>query len=62
MKKWITYHGAAINLSYDPQAFQGMIPCGFSANTMISLEEILDHPIDTLEFKKILREELEKIL
>ena len=62
VKKWITYHGAAINLSYDPQAFQGMIPCGFSANTMISLEEILDHPSDTLEFKKILREELEKIL
>lgn len=60
VKKWITYHGAAINLSRDPRAFQGMIPCGFSAATMISLEEVLDRPVETSEFKKILREELER--
>lgn len=62
VKKWVTYHGAAINLHFDPQAFQGMNPCGFTAQTMISLEQILDRPVDGVEFRNILRAELEKIL
>src|SRR5690606_9542350 len=38
VKKWVTYHGAAINLEYDPAAFQGLNPCGFQSSTMVSLE------------------------
>ena len=41
VKKWVTYHGVAINIQKDPMAFQGISPCGFSTNTMISLEEVL---------------------
>ena len=41
VKKWVCYHGIAINILKDPTAFQGISPCGFTANTMVSLEEIL---------------------
>ena len=56
VKKWITYHGAAINLTYDAQAFTGMKPCGFSTETMISLETLLDREIDVSQFKEKLKE------
>jgi lipoyl(octanoyl) transferase len=40
VKKWITYHGIAINLRSDPQAFSGIRPCGFKPGTMTSLQEL----------------------
>lgn len=41
VKRWVTYHGAAINLTKDPRAFTGIKPCGFEPEIMISLEEAL---------------------
>lgn len=41
VKKWTTYHGAAINLFADRQAFRGMYPCGFSQSVMASVEELI---------------------
>lgn len=41
VKRWVTYHGIALNLDHDPKAFQGLNPCGFSASTMVSLEELI---------------------
>lgn len=40
VKKWVTYHGAALNITQDKNAFSGINPCGFSKDIMISLEEI----------------------
>ncbi len=39
VKNWVTYHGAAINVTSDPMAFQGMNPCGFSGSIMTTIEE-----------------------
>ncbi len=58
VKKWITYHGAAINLDYDPSAFQGLKPCGFNSETMISLEKLLDRKIDRQQFSDQLKQKL----
>lgn len=41
VKKWVTYHGAALNFSFDPKAFQGINPCGFQSSTMVSVEQLL---------------------
>jgi len=64
VKKWITYHGAAINFYDDPMAFTGINPCGFKTDTMISVEKILkekklnlDHNFE-LNFKSILHQKL----
>lgn len=52
VRKWITFHGAAINLLFDPKAFQGLNPCGFTSNTMVSLEQVLDSEVDVRLFKE----------
>ncbi len=58
VKKWVSYHGAAINLQKDPNAFSGMKPCGFSSETMTSAEEYLNKKIDqelfSLDLKNLL--------
>lgn len=46
VKRWVSYHGIAINITDDPQAFQGISPCGFTTRTMISLEEVLRHSFE----------------
>lgn len=40
VRKWVTYHGIALNVNVDPTAFSGIKPCGFSKNDMVSLEEL----------------------
>lgn len=41
IRHWISFHGAALNVEFDPQAFQGLLPCGFQPSVMITLEELL---------------------
>ncbi|MGZ5279517.1 MAG: lipoyl(octanoyl) transferase LipB [Pseudobdellovibrionaceae bacterium] len=62
VKKWVTYHGAAINLDHDPEAFQGLKPCGFTSDTMVSLEKILNRKIDRQQFSESLKTHLLEIL
>lgn len=46
VKKWITYHGAAINLFADKKAFRGMYPCGFSQSVMTDVETVTGNKIN----------------
>lgn len=41
VRKWVSYHGLAMNIEHDAAAFFGMKPCGFTPAQMISLEEAL---------------------
>lgn len=41
VRRWITYHGVAINVTEDPLAFSGIQPCGFSRDVMTSIEREL---------------------
>ncbi len=62
VKKWITFHGAAINVHHDPAAFVGINPCGYKSETMISMEKFLNKKVNAEEFKQQLRHNLEKSL
>lgn len=62
VKKWITYHGAAINLEEDPKAYVGLKPCGFDSSTMVSVEKILGKKIPRKEFISKLKEKVELYL
>lgn len=62
VKRWVTFHGAAINLDADPAAFRGMNPCGFRRDVMVSLEELLTRPVDRGDFSARLRRILEERL
>lgn len=54
IRKWITYHGVAINVKKDHHAFQGIRPCGFSAETMVSMEDLVGNSVDADEVQKVL--------
>lgn len=58
VRKWISFHGLALNVSHDPQAFVGMRPCGFSKETMASMEEILNRPVDRTKVAQVLKAHL----
>lgn len=46
VRRWITYHGLALNVTDDPSAFSGMKPCGFAPGSVISMQEILSSAPD----------------
>jgi lipoyl(octanoyl) transferase len=55
VKKWITYHGAAINLFADKAAFRGMYPCGFSQSVMTDVETLIQKKPDLNKAKSYLQ-------
>jgi lipoyl(octanoyl) transferase len=46
VSQWVSYHGMAVNAHHDPNAFKGLLPCGYQSNIMTSLERETDQPID----------------
>jgi len=40
LKKWVSYHGIAINVSPDLSHFGGIVPCGISEHGVCSLESL----------------------
>lgn len=63
VRKGISYHGLALNVENDPQAFQGINPCGFTTDKMTSVEsEIADYSVVVNALRKDLKARLQKNL
>ncbi len=45
VRKWVSYHGLALNVEDDPRAFVGLKPCGFAPGTATSMQEVLQHQV-----------------
>ena len=60
VKKWITYHGIAVNITTNLQHYDGIIPCGINNFPVTSLKE-LGVEISMNDFDSILKEEFKKI-
>ncbi len=60
VRKWVTYHGCAINLYADEKSFQGIQPCGYSSKVIGSLDKIQNFDLKLL--KKNLKTELANYL
>ncbi len=60
VKKWVTYHGIAVNIHTNLQNYGGIIPCGISKFPVTSLKE-LGIGIEMQDFDSILQEEFNKI-
>lgn len=58
VKRWVTFHGLALNLVRDPKAFTGINPCGFSSDTMISLDHLIEPCPTRLDFENALIDHL----
>ena len=56
LKRWITYHGIALNASNDLGIFDHIVPCGLQGIKMTSLEREAGQMIDLTDVKaKVLR-------
>ena len=55
IKKWISYHGVAINVNPNLEYYQGIIPCGIREYGVSSLHD-LGVKISLEDFDKILKE------
>jgi len=41
VKKWVSYHGIALNVTCDLEAFSSLSPCGFDSKVMTSVDKEL---------------------
>jgi lipoyl(octanoyl) transferase len=60
VRKWVTYHGVAVNISMDLSKFSGIIPCGIENSLVTSLNQLGVY-IEMSEFDKIIQAEFNKI-
>jgi len=61
VKKWVTYHGMAININTDLGPFSFIKPCGIDRVKITSLEELLKERVDIEDAKRRLRESFEEV-
>jgi lipoyl(octanoyl) transferase len=59
VRKWVTFHGAALNVYADPTAFQGLKPCGFQSSVMVNIESLTGQKVSLDTLKTKLRVNLE---
>lgn len=61
VKKWVTYHGMAININPDLRHFSFIKPCGISGVKITSLESLLKERLDIEDAKHKLRDSFEEV-
>jgi len=61
LKKWVTYHGAAVNINNDTTAFSYINPCGEEGSRVISAAEYSGRKHDMRSVKKIFTEQFIEI-
>lgn len=63
VKRWVAYHGFAINVNTRLAHFAGIIPCGINAaeGSVTSFQAELGKPLELAEVKKVLAAEFSKL-
>ncbi|MFI5418093.1 MAG: lipoyl(octanoyl) transferase LipB [Candidatus Lutacidiplasmatales archaeon] len=51
VERWVTFHGFALNVSTDLDAFRAFHPCGFDGSVMTSVEKELGRQVSLAEAK-----------
>jgi len=64
VRRWVTYHGFALNVNPDLSHFQGIVPCGIGADegTVTSMQAELGRTMDPAEVKSALAAEFWRLL
>ncbi len=45
IRRWVSYHGFALNVTTDLSHFDAIVPCGLPGKRMTSMERLLDRPV-----------------
>ncbi len=61
VRRWVAYHGFALNVSPDLSGFANIVPCGLAGEGVTSMERILDRAVRTAEVKPVLLECLAEV-
>lgn len=61
IKRWVTFHGVAINLNTDLNEFKQINPCGLESGIMTSLNKLSGEKIDMKQFGEKLVMEYDRI-
>lgn len=63
VRRWVAYHGFALNVNANLSHFQGIVPCGISATegTVTSLQAELGRELDLAEVKTLLASEFTRL-
>jgi len=61
VKKWVTYHGMAININTDLRPFSFIKPCGIDGVKITSLENLLKERLNIEDAKCKIRESFKEI-
>ena len=51
VRRWVTWHGLALNLATDLEAFRGFRPCGLDAEVMTRVADLVELPPTRLLFE-----------
>ena len=57
-RRWVTFHGLALNVTADLSYFRRINPCGFESSVMTSMAEQLGGRVDVAEVRGALADEL----
>ena len=60
LKKWVSYHGIAINIDPEMSGFNNIVPCGIKEFGVTSIAEILGK-IDQQKFDELLKRNFEQL-
>ncbi len=60
IRKWVSYHGIAININPDLQGFNNIVPCGIKDFGVTTIAEILGN-VDAAKFDVVLQEKFHEI-
>jgi lipoic acid synthetase len=60
VRKWVTYHGIALNVTTAGDGFRWIVPCGNREETVTSMQALLGIPVDMAEVKAAFLEEFRR--
>ena len=62
VRRWVTYHGLALNVSTDLRHFQNFDPCGLNADSLTSLQSLLGQAPALADVRAVVAEHLDEKL